>query len=352
MSYAQMRPTESGVSGYLFTNATYMDSPIQAAQFSTDFFRDKSVSRVTVDCALTSKTQGDAPYVETYTLSIGAGTWTREIAVPKSYLNNGISPQIFTVDNPVMGEFNLTIAAPEGEQFAFLSLEIEYDVRAIPSVAYVADIPVGHSVKLECSDETADIYYFIDDDTDAPRSYDPDRGIVFETPGDHTLRYYAETRQGIRSKEQTELIRVTDPQGLYAALNANRSIEVAGVVVSQASGYTSISDRTDAAPDECLALDNSALPRLKQARVGDKIIATGRPTDRFGSGIKALGSIQSLTINGESAVPTEINAITTRTEVEVRRYDLNGRPVKNDMRPFRRITIGSDGSKQLSSKTK
>lgn len=309
---------------------------------TSDGFVGKKISSVTFCAALYSSGVSEEE-VETYTLQVGQFADSHKFTPPTNYLSNKITERTFAVSPASDGSFSLKFELPAGGDFAFSFLTIEYEGGEVVEPVNVnveKTIPLGHPVILQASSDDATVFYTVDG-SDNWVVYNPLKGVVFTEPGDYTLKYYAENA-GDKSEVSTEEVKVVKASGLVAALQANNEIEVSGKVAGRSERYVLIAGDDDAALEDCLAVESADYAALQSARIGDLVRATGRATDKFGSEIKGLGSISSLSINGQASVPTNILELrAAKLRVSDTSYNINGRPADSHSR----LVVTSSGTK-------
>jgi hypothetical protein len=342
-SVAGLNAYWSGSKAFVYVSGPAEAGEIQTCTFSSDGFIDKDISKVTF-CAAIYNAEASSDLTESCIVKIGDFTKSIEFVPPTGYLNNKIVDRSVIIDPASTGPLSLTFTLPMGGYFAFSSLSIEYadgEVIEPVTVSRVETVAVGHPVTLEASSEEATVFYTVDGSENWAQ-YNPMRGVVFTEPGDYTLKYYAENGS-VKSEVITEKVHVVKVAGLAAAMQANNEIEVVGTVVGQTDRYVLVADDADAALSDCLAVESSVYEALKSARIGDVIKATGRPPDKFGSDIKALGSISSLSVNDQASAPTNIAEVRARMLRRDAVYDIQGRPASSRTR----LTVTPSGRKEL-----
>jgi len=313
----------------------------------SDFFKDKMIKSVIVDarCYAANATGTD---IQTVTITDNSQQVASQ-SIPvniATYLKDQQPVISFTLDRAIQGALGISFTSTVGFEFAINAITIEYESEVPPVVNLDATIPVGLPLWLTADKADAAIYYTVDG-TEDWQTYNPERGIVFGTPGTYTLKYYAAGKE-VASKVVSETIKVVKPIGLDAARAANEEITVTGEVCGRGNGYVLIGEDEQCDPADCVAIATANYTQLQSVTVGTKITATGRPTDSFGPDVKALGSISALEINGTPSEPTAINAVVTHSAEAPQYYDLTGRRVDHPTSHVRRILISTDGEKRLS----
>ena len=343
---AQLQPSLSGLKNCVHTlpPGSYYNI-ISSVELSTDFFALHKIVEVRYfGFMFLPKVQTGIS--QNYTLRIGAHTYNSTAPVYSDYLNNNLAAEVFTMNPADNGHLSMTIDFDMGGRYALQYLEVDYDtdITVTPlTVSRVKSIPVGYSLDLNASIENAKLFYSTDG-SDHWLAYNTHRGIIFEEPGEFTLRYFAEDENGRRSEIVTENLLVCTPKGLLSAMFANREIEISGIIIGHEGNCTFIADNIDDEPADCLVIDNSNYQQIAQARPGDTITAKGRATDRFGSDIMALGSLSDVTINGSATTPTNISSLRAQLYRSARAYNLQGRPVSESAKG---VILSSDGTKRF-----
>ncbi len=345
-SNADLQPKVSNLGKCVHTlPSTSYNNIISTVELSTDFFAQHKVVEVRYFgfMFLPNVKEGNS---QNYTLSIGAHTYNSTAPVYIDYLRDELAAEVFTLNPADNGHLSLTIDFNMGGRYAHRYLEVDYDteITVTPlTVSRVESIPVGYSLDLSASDENAKLFYSTDG-SDQWLAYNTHRGIIFEEPGEFTLRYFAEDENGRRSEIVTENILVSTPRGLQSAMFANREIEISGFIIGHDGNCTFVSDNIDDELADCLVIDNSNYSQIAQARPGYTITAKGRATDRFGSDIMALGSLSDVTVNGSATTPTNISSLRAQLYRSARAYNLQGRPVSESTKG---VILTSDGTKRI-----
>lgn len=285
----------------------------------------------------------DSQTLVTYNLSIGSYKGVTH-GDGRSYREfESDNPIQFTINEPASGKLSLEIETEPGGRFYFGHLTINTVAPIAHDPVMAITIPVGHALTMECPDEAdSEIFYRIGE-SDNWSAYDEKRGIVFETPGDYVVEYYAAVDGKVNSRIQRENISVIAPSGISFARVAASPVDVSGVVVSHENAYTFIGHSENATEEECIAVDHSQSQALAAARIGSTVELTARPTDRFD--VPALASLSRLVINGSDQT-TAISQIAEPTPREEQFYDLQGRRVSKNT-PGPRIVLSTSGRKTL-----
>ncbi len=319
-------------------------------KLSTNAFAGQFVKSVTINAGFCYSDATDADMQIISLIADGNEYFTHSDKIIRNGVFHGEDNNIVKCDisRNIQKEFSISFSNSIGaefgsNQFGIKSIEIEYEYDEVPQISRKEVIAVGHQLVFDVSVENAEIFYTVDG-SENWLPYNQETGIQFDKAGVYTLKYYA-VNGNSKSEIVTEEIEVVRPSGLYAAIAANGEYDVHGVICGRGTGYVLIGSNVDAPVTEQLALDSSAYPDLQEAALGSMVKVTGRPTDRFGQGVKALGSLTAVTISETPLEPTSINCARIGGGYSEDRYDLQGRRI-NSGKSYRRITFSTSGEKR------
>lgn len=344
-------PPESNIENKLtsFEYASYLFFKHSSGKYvttniklSTNAFAGKFVKSVSIDASFCNPSAADE---DLQNISFAVDN-NQCFAKSNKIIRSGIVREAEVVEcgvsQNVQDEISISFSNSIGAEFWFKSISIEYESDVVPEIKRKEVIAVGHQLVFDVNVENAQMFYTVDGSEDW-LLYNPETGILFNNPGMYTLKYYA-VNGNARSEVVTEELEVVRPSGLHAAMAANDEYEARGVICGRGNGYVLIGSSVEAPITEQLALDFSAHPALQEAALGSKVKATGRPTDRFGKDIKALGSLSAVAINETPSEPTSINSVPDNGNAEDW-YDIQGRRISGGT-SYRRITFSTSGEKR------